>query len=62
MRIEGEENEVIAREEYLVLRIENGDRAKVGHSENERMGKAHLEAYRGIENRALIPFETYKHL
>ena len=33
------ENEVMSREEYLALGIENGDREKVDHSENERMGK-----------------------
>jgi len=33
------ENEVMPREEYLALRIENSDRAKVDHSENERMRK-----------------------
>ena len=37
--MEGGENKAIAREEHLVLRIENGNREKVGHSENERMGK-----------------------
>ena len=38
--MEGEENETIARKEYLVLRIENGDREKLGHDENERIEKA----------------------
>ena len=51
MRIEGGENEAISREENLVLRIENGSRAKVSHSENERMGKVQIEACTRIENR-----------
>ena len=38
------ENEVMSREEYLALGIENGDREKVGQSENERMRKAQIEA------------------
>ena len=30
---------MIAREEFLVLRIENSDRVKVGNVENEIIGK-----------------------
>ena len=37
--MEGGDNETIAREEYLVLRIKNVNRSKVVHSENERIGK-----------------------
>ena len=42
---------MIAREECLVLRIENSDREKVGHSENERIGKVQIEACMKIGNR-----------
>ena len=49
--MEGGENEAIAREEHLVLRIENGNRSKVGHNENERIGKVQIEACMRIENR-----------
>ena len=49
--MEGGENKAIAREECLVLRIENGDRAKVGHSENERIGKVQIEVCMRTENR-----------
>ena len=45
------ENEVMSREEYLALRIENSDRAKVCHSEKERIGKVQIEACVRIENR-----------
>ena len=41
---------MIGREECLVLRIENSDRAKVGASENDRMGKVQTCAYMRIEN------------
>ena len=51
MRIEGGENETIAREEHLVLRIKNDNRENVGRSENERMGKEKIEAYMRIDNR-----------
>ena len=44
-------NELIAREECLVLKFENGDRSKAGHSENERMGKVQIEACMKIENK-----------
>ena len=49
--MEGGENERIAREEHLVLRIENVNREKVGHSENERIGKVQIEAFMRIKNR-----------
>ena len=42
---------MIAREEYLVLRIENSDREKTGDSENERMEKVQIDACMIIENR-----------
>ena len=51
LRIEGGENEVIAREEHLVLIIENSDRVKVGCSENERIGKVKINACVRIENK-----------
>ena len=52
LRIEngGRRNETIEREEHLVLRVDNGDIEKVGHSENERIGKVQIEACMRIEN------------
>ena len=41
---------MISREECLVLRIENSDRAKAGDSENERMGNAQIDAFTRMEN------------
>ena len=49
--MEGGQNEIIARKECLVLRIENGNREKVGCRENERIGKVQIEACMRIENR-----------
>ena len=43
--MEGGENEIIAREERLVLRIDNSNRVNVGCSENDRIGKVKM----GIE-------------
>ena len=48
--MEGGENEAISREEHLVLRIENGDRVKVGRSKNEWIGKVKINACVTIEN------------
>ena len=41
---------MIAREECLVLRIENSNRPKVDDSENERMGKVQIDTCMRMEN------------
>ena len=45
------ENEAIAREDHLVPRIENGDRAKLGHSEKKRIVKVNADACMRMDNR-----------
>ena len=42
---------MIAREECLVLRIENSDRVKVTDSENARVGKVQIDVCKKMENR-----------
>ena len=39
---EGGENEATPREEHLTLIIDNDERAKLGHSKNERMEKVKM--------------------
>ena len=48
--MEGGENEVIAREEYLVLRTDNNNIIKASCSENERIGKVKINACVMMEN------------
>ena len=42
---------MIAREECLILRIENRNRAKLGDSDDERMGKVQINACMRMDNR-----------
>ena len=42
---------MIAKEKFLVLRIDNSDREKAGDSENERIGKMQIDSYMRMENR-----------
>ena len=48
--MKGVENEAIAREVNLILRINNSNRVKVGCTENERKGKVKINACVRIEN------------
>ena len=49
--IERGEIEVMSRVKCLVLRIENSDGAKVGYSDNERIGKVQIDDCMRMENR-----------
>ena len=50
LRIEGGENKVIEREDHSDLRIENGERVKLGYIENDRIGKVKINAGTRMEN------------
>ena len=51
LRIEREENQVRARVECLVLRLDKSNRIKVGDSENERIRKVQIDACMRMDNR-----------
>ena len=48
--MEGGENEAIARENHLVLRIGNRNRVKVCCSENDRLEKVKIKTFSRMEN------------
>ena len=50
MRLEEGENEAISRGEHLAPIIENGERVKLGYSENESIGKVKSNTLMKMEN------------